>query len=72
MNETSTSNLWITLKLTGVKSNRNGIGALVKITTAAGEQYATVTTAGSYQTSSDSRVHFGLGLQTSVRKIEIR
>jgi len=72
MNETPTSNHWITLKLTGVKSNRDGIGAHVKITTAAGEQYATVTTAGSYQSSSDSRVHFGLGSETSLRKIEIR
>ncbi len=72
INETPTSNHWITLKLTGVTSNRDGIGARVKITTAAGEQYATVTTAGSYQSSSDSRVHFGLGPETSVRQIEIR
>ncbi|MGA7629821.1 MAG: CRTAC1 family protein [Terriglobales bacterium] len=72
MNETPTSNHWITLKLTGVKSNRDGIGARVKITTAAGDQYATVTTAGSYQSSSDSRVHFGLGSATNVKNIEIR
>jgi len=72
VNETPTSNHWITLKLAGVKSNRDGIGARVKITTATGEQYATVTTGGSYQSSSDSRVHFGLGSETSVRKIEIR
>jgi hypothetical protein len=71
MNETPTSNHWITLKLTGVKSNRDGIGAHLKVTTAAGEQYATVTTTGSYQSSSDSRIHFGLGPETSVRKIEI-
>jgi enediyne biosynthesis protein E4 len=72
MNETPTSSHWITLKLTGVKSNRDGIGARVKIQTDAGEQYATVTTAGTSQSSSDSRVHFGLGPETSVRKIEIR
>ncbi|MFZ0796841.1 MAG: CRTAC1 family protein, partial [Terriglobales bacterium] len=72
MNQMPTSNHWITLKLTGVKSNRDGIGAHVKIQTAAGAQYATVTTAGSYQSSSDSRVHFGLGPETSVSKIEIR
>jgi hypothetical protein len=71
MNETPTSNHWITLKLTGVKSNRDGIGAHLKVTTVAGEQYATVTTTGSYQSSSDSRIHFGLGPETSVRKIEI-
>lgn len=72
MNETSTANHWITLKLVGVKSNRDGIGAQVKITTAAGDQYATVTTAGSYQSSSDVRTHFGLGAETVVKAVEIR
>jgi hypothetical protein len=71
-NETPTQNHWITLKLVGVKSNRDGIGAQVKIVTATGEQYATVTTASSYQSSSDKRVHFGLGESTSVTVAEIR
>jgi hypothetical protein len=39
---------------------------------ARGAQYATVTTAGSYLSSSDKRVHFGLGLETTVQKVEIR
>jgi enediyne biosynthesis protein E4 len=37
-----------------------------------GEQFATVTTAGSYQSSSDKRLHFGLGSADSIRQIEIR
>src|SRR5258708_11031296 len=44
-NETSTSSHWLTLKLIGHKSNRDGIGAVVKITTAKGSQWITVTTA---------------------------
>ncbi len=72
MNETPTRNHWITLKLAGVKSNRDGIGALVSIVTDAGQQSATVTTAGSYESSSDVRVHFGLGSATSVKQIRIR
>ena len=60
-NETPTANHWITFNLVGVKSNRDGIGAQIKISTSAGNQYATVTTASSYQSSSDKRVHFGLG-----------
>jgi hypothetical protein len=72
MNETSTHNHWITLKLVGVKSNRDGIGAVVSIVTEAGQQSATVTTAGSYESSSDVRVHFGLGASTSVKQIRIR
>jgi hypothetical protein len=71
-NETSTHNHWIILKLVGVKSNRDGIGAQIKITTAAGDQYATVTTASSYQSSSDKRAHFGLGSANIVKQVEIR
>jgi hypothetical protein len=72
MNRTETSNHWITLKLVGVKSNRDAIGAQVRISTPAGDQFATVSTSGSYQSSSDKRVHFGLGAADSVREIEIR
>ena len=71
-NETPTHNHWITLKLEGIKSNRDGIGARIKITTGAGDQYATVTTAGSYQSSSDKRAHFGLGAANMVIQAEIR
>ena len=71
-NETSTQNHWITLHLTGHKSNRDGIGALVKLTTAQGSQWMTVTTSGSYLSASDPRVHFGLGRSSEADRIEIR
>src|SRR5262249_8596970 len=71
-NETADANHWILLKLTGHKSNRDAIGAAVSITTASGAQYATVTTASSYLSSSDKRVHFGLGRASVVETIEIR
>src|SRR5580704_9738931 len=71
LNETETRNHWLNLKLVGVKSNRDAIGARVRITTESGDQYATVTTASSYQSSSDKRVHFGLGSATKVNQIEI-
>jgi hypothetical protein len=70
-NETAASNHWILLKLTGHKSNRDAVGAAVKIVTAEGTQYATVTTASSYLSSGDKRVHFGLGKATAVQTIEI-
>jgi hypothetical protein len=72
LNQTANSNHWITLNLMGVKSNRDAIGAEVRVSTAAGDQFATVTTASSYQSSSDKRLHFGLGAADSVREIEIR
>ncbi len=71
-NETPTQNHWLTLKLVGHKSNRDGIGAEVKVTTSKGTQLETVTTAGSYLSSSDKRVHFGLGSDTAAQTIEIR
>jgi len=71
-NETATANHWILLKLVGHKSNRDGIGAAVKIVTANGSQFATVSTASSYLSSSDKRVHFGLGKESIIREIEIR
>jgi hypothetical protein len=70
-NDTSTNNHWLTLKLVGHKSNRDAIGAAVKIVTANGAQYATVTTASSYLSSSDKRVHFGLGAEEMAQAIEI-
>ena len=71
-NETPTQNHWLILKLVGHKSNRDAIGAAVKLVTSKSSQFATVTTAGSYLSSSDKRVHFGLGPETSAQSIEIR
>jgi hypothetical protein len=71
-NETPTQNHWLTLVLVGHKSNRDAIGAEVKLTTAKGSQFATVTTAGSYLSSSDKRVHFGLGPEGAAQSMEIR
>jgi hypothetical protein len=71
-NETATTNHWLTLKLVGHKSNRDAIGAEVQLKSAAGLQLATVTTGGSYLSSSDKRVHFGLGGDSRTATIEIR
>jgi len=70
-NETKTENHWLTLKLVGHKSNRDAIGALVKMTTSRGAQVVTVSTASSYLSSSDKRVHFGLGPEPVAGTLEI-
>ena len=70
-NETQTQNHWLTLRLVGHRSNRDGIGAEITLTTAHGMQYETVSTAGSYLSSNDKRVHFGLGDESSAKSIEI-
>jgi len=71
-NASQNQNHWLTLLLVGHKSNRDAIGADVKLVTANGSQWATVTTAGSYLSSSDKRVHFGLESEKVAGKIEIR
>jgi enediyne biosynthesis protein E4 len=72
MNETKTANHWIGFKLVGHTSNRDGIGAVIRITTSHGSQWTTVTTASSYLSSSDVRAHFGLGNDTRAASVEIR
>ena len=71
MNRSNNRNHWLILKLVGVKSNRDGLGTTVKITTALGAQYNRATTALSYNSSSDKRVHFGLGTADIAESIEL-
>ena len=71
-NETKNVGHWLLVRLVGHTSNRDGIGAVIKITTAHGDQYQTVTTASSYCSSNDKRAHFGLGVDTAARMVEIR
>ncbi len=71
-NATQNQNHWLTLELIGHRSNRDAIGAEIKLVTAKGSQWVTLTTAGSYLSSSDKRVHFGLGSEAVARTIEIR
>ncbi len=72
MNRTETANHWIGFRLVGHKSNRDGIGAVIRIDTSQGSQWETVTTSSSYLSASDVRAHFGLGRDTSVKAVVIR
>jgi len=72
MNQSSGSNHWIEFKLQGTKSNRDGIGARVKVVTKSGPQYNHMTTSSGYASSSAGPVHFGLGANTSVDLVEIQ
>jgi enediyne biosynthesis protein E4 len=71
-NITESGNHWILLKLVGTKSNRMGIGAQIRLTTEDGKkQWDEVTTAIGYASSSDPRVHFGLGKNEKIKEIQI-
>jgi len=71
-NQTATKNHWLSIELVGHRSNRDGIGAEIKLTTSKGAQYVTVTTAGSYLSANDKRAHFGLGADAAAKEIEVR
>jgi len=65
-------NHWLALKLVGgPKSSRDAIGAKVFLTAGGVRQRADVSSGGSYASSSDPRVHFGLGAATKLEKLEI-
>jgi hypothetical protein len=72
-NESTGEGHWLAIRLRGVKSNRDGIGAKIKLVTGAGDaQFNHVTTSVGYASSSDVRAHFGLGGEKIVKMIEIR
>jgi enediyne biosynthesis protein E4 len=58
---------WIAIKLQGVRSNRDGIGARVRVDS----QYNHMTTSFGYASSSYDGVHFGLGANTAAHEIEV-
>ncbi len=66
-------NHWILFHLRGRKSNRNAIGAVIKVQTASGRTlYNHITTSVGFMSSSDRRAHFGLGAETRIDHVEIR
>jgi hypothetical protein len=71
MNRSENSNHWLDIALRGTKSNRDGIGARVKLVTKSGAQYNHMTTSVGYASSSDGPVHFGLGADSRAELIEI-
>jgi hypothetical protein len=65
-------NHWLLVDTKGTRSNRDGIGAYVRLVAESGEeQYAMVSTASSYLSSNDKRVHFGLGRDRRAKLLEI-
>lgn len=72
MNESPAAAHWLEIQLEGTKSNRDGIGARIRVVTAAGTQWQQASTSAGYASSSAGPVHFGLGAATSISLVEIR
>jgi hypothetical protein len=63
---------WLLVKLVGVQSNRNAIGARVRVVTGDVTQTREVQGGGSYLSQNDFRLHVGLGAATTVSRLEVR
>jgi hypothetical protein len=70
-NDGGNRNHWVCIKTVGTKSNRDGIGAVVRIESASGKQWNTVRSGSSYASQSDLALTFGLGGDTSVKTIQV-
>jgi len=63
---------WLGLTLIGNPPNRDALGAVIKAHTDAGDMIRQRSSAGSYLSQHDPRIHFGLGVQTSVKRLEVK
>ena len=70
-NDGGNRNNWLRVETVGSKSNRNGIGAVVRAESASGKQSSTVRSGSSYLSQSDLAVTFGLGRDPVVTSLEI-
>jgi hypothetical protein len=72
INDSASTGHWLALRLEGKRSNRDGIGAKVKLTTQSGGQHNHYSTAAGYASASAAPLHFGVGEAETVDLVEIR
>ena len=70
-NEGGSRNNWISIRVAGTKSNRSGLGAIVRVQSASGKQWSVVRSGSSYCSQSDLTQTFGLGKDSRVQAVEI-
>ena len=70
-NDDGNANHWLTVLLIGTKSNRDGIGASLKLSLQGVVQYEQAKGGMGYMSASDPRIHFGLGDRTKIDSLEI-
>jgi hypothetical protein len=72
INETPSPNHWALLKLVGTRSNRSAVGAFAQVTAGRRTLVDEVRAGRGYQSAEDLRLHFGLGTNTLIERLEIR
>ena len=70
-NDSAGSNKWLRVQAVGTKSNRSGIGAIVRVTSASGSQWQMVHSGSSYASQSELTLTFGLGADTKATRVEV-
>jgi hypothetical protein len=71
-NEAPLTNHWAEFLLEGTRSNRSAVGAQVRLTSGGATQLSFVNGGNSFAGQSSARVHFGLGAQTTIDRLEVR
>jgi hypothetical protein len=71
LNETAATNHWVSLKLVGTKSNRSAVGAFARLSAGGRSQVDEVRAGRGYQSAEDLRLHFGLGTNTLIERLEL-
>ena len=71
-NDGGNANHYLRVKTAGTKSNRDGIGAVVRVKSASGTQWHMVCSGSSYCSQSELVLTFGLGPDTKVDSLEVR
>ncbi len=71
-NNKGNTNNWLMIKLTGTKSNRDGIGSRIRVTAGGKTQTALKRSTTGYLSQNDPRLHFGLAKNENIEKIEVR
>jgi enediyne biosynthesis protein E4 len=72
VNQIKNANHWIAFRTVGTKSNRDGVGARIRVKTPARILVDEVRSGSSYISNSDMRVHFGLGKSDKIDWVEVR
>ena len=72
VNEAANGNHWLGVKLVGTVSNRDGIGARVTVVGTKRRWVDEVRSGSTFSSSSDLRLHFGLGAETKVVEVDVR
>jgi hypothetical protein len=66
------ANAWLAVELAGVKSSRDGLGAIVRVVTGERVQAQAVLSQASYYSHNDLRLHFGVGARDRIDRVEVR